>query len=174
MKLPSDFEANLAMDWRGSAVGTDWAPTPRRQYGWVHDVDGEYSTVTVDVRDASELVAYRDLAAWEAAYYARYEEIRDPEELTEFAYRRTWIDAQGRRTIEYARFIEEGCEPENRYVRVVEDGAYLIQVLLITEPGVSPKLVKAWLATFADEPLGTAPSKLGDRVFARIKLRGGC
>ncbi len=170
--VPADFTPEMTFDWRGGTIGTGWGRTPRRTHGWFHDVEHEYAGLTVELRDAAEL-AGRDLDAWGEAFLTRYDGL-DPDDRYMIAYQRVWRDAHDRRTLEYAVFMDQGCELENRYVRVVEDGPYLIQVTLTTPPGVSPALVRAWLAAFADAPLGAPPTRLGERRIAPITRHTGC
>jgi hypothetical protein len=86
-------------------------------------------------------------------------------------YRHAFIDARGRRQVEYAVLVRDGCEPTDSYVRYVEDGDALLEITLETFPD-SAALAGRWLAALFDAPLGPVPAT---RHLALLSTPGaGC
>lgn len=157
-------------------IGSGLATAPRQLAAFEYTGSGGWAGVSAAVRDASQLAHVRELAAWGEAVLVRFEStLRDERDPNRFAdpgrdvlpYHRAFIDERGRRNLEYAIYLRDGCEPHDRYVRFVEDGADLVQVTMTTVVGLDPALARPWLAAFIDAPFGGTQRILAQKMLGQ-------
>jgi hypothetical protein len=85
---------------------------------------------------------------------------------------RTWRTSDGRAT-EYARFIRDGCDPTDLYVRVSEKGGVLYRIELEVPAATPRKRVRPVLERFFDAALGPPDARGALAVPPRVP-RGPC
>jgi hypothetical protein len=179
---PAGFEPRERTRGLGHhSTGTGLAGSPRLVATYEYEHGDEYLHVEATARDASEFAHIDGLAVWAGSILLRYEPmLRDETRPNRFRridrdvipYKRAFFDARGRRNLEYAVFIYDGCDPSERYVRWVEDGPHLFEISIEGPPGSDPKLVRAAMKGFFDRSYGPGPGK---RVLAaRSRDHGPC
>jgi len=172
-KLPADFqpsrievEEGIKLERviaNGEMVSeTALSPSTIARYR-SHEVE-----VNVEADDPRELGrATGDLARWTERALNRDALTRD-----HVSSLRAWQGASGR-SLEYAHFIREGCDPQDVYVRLEERAGTLYVVRVSVPPGWSKQKVAPILEAFFDGPLGRPEEK---RVFAKAPspMTGPC
>jgi len=130
-----------------SQPGTEWAREPGLVAAYIHA--GEpYADLKVVVTDSQELALYRELERWGAAVMERYEPytpLDTPSDRRHAAFR-AFRDPRGRRAVE-VHVRSDGCDPEDRWFRVTEDGKALVHVTLSTPVGARRATINAWRQT---------------------------
>jgi len=109
--------------------------------------------VWVFATDAAELGRERSLDDWASAAVARYEGHTGGARQV-----RSWSDGL-RRSVEYAVFVRDGCEPSDRYVRITHHGESVMRVVVEVPPAEKHAVVAPLLERFFDRALGRPPSE---------------
>jgi hypothetical protein len=170
---PDGFSAGADSIMWATPTVVGWGAAPRVLGVYTNDTDDrDFTEVRVIARDAAQIVVAGEVDAWADAVLLRFEQAaRDTEDesrLSEhqeeaLAYRHAYVDAAGRRTLEYAVSVRDGCEHSDRYVRVVEQDGWLVEVTLETFAGADPAAIGSYLALFLDSPFGDGS---GQRLVA--------
>src|SRR5690606_21906179 len=140
---PKGFRASMIED----GVQTFTSFESSSEVVWANQIaryqsDDQRVDVTVFASDAAELGRDGDLTAWVHAAFARYEGESQPDETL-----RVWR-AGNRRSLEYASFVRDGCDPVDRYVRLTQDGGTLYRVMVEVPPGTERGAVGPLLKQF--------------------------
>ncbi|MBI3202162.1 MAG: hypothetical protein HYZ29_11510 [Myxococcales bacterium] len=115
--------------------------------------DDERVDVWVFATDAAELGREDSLDEWARAAVARYEGPGGSPRML-----RSWTDGL-RRSVEYAVFVRDGCEPSDQYVRVTRQGDSVMRVVVEVAPGEEHAVVAPLLERFFDRALGASPAR---------------
>ncbi|HEU0029660.1 MAG TPA: hypothetical protein VFQ53_03430 [Kofleriaceae bacterium] len=165
-KLPEGFSAE-------ESAATSYMPPPGSGLALAPRVLGEWNgpaRVRAVVRDSDEMAGFVKLEQWRDAILTRFEPmVRDgmrPDRIAASArrvmpYMRAFVDARGRRNLEYTILVRGGCDEADRHVRWIEDGKALVEID-IESLGIDVAQMRAWMTAWFDAPLSTsAPAERG-------------
>jgi hypothetical protein len=131
---------------------------PSDELGSAHQIrqfvsdDGSVD-VSVFASDPAELGHDRGTSRWTRAALDRYEGGAEG-----LARVKSWTRGQ-LRSLEYASFVRQGCEPVDRYVRITEKDGIVYRVVVEVPPGSERAFVQPLLQRFFDQPLGAPPAE---------------
>jgi hypothetical protein len=111
--------------------------------------------VLVFIEQSSEFEEASDLEEWGRMVARGHREHFDPDHRTpeDFEYR-TWLDDRGRRTLEMAVRIDDGCDPRDEYQHYTSDGPILYHLDLRVPIETPRKRVAPLRKAFFDTPFG--------------------
>ena len=147
---PPDADAPMGVaiervESEGEIVGESVLP-----FGTLVRYRDEETTVTVVTGDLDELPPRETpLSEWADAVLAR--DLGDSDEPAQA--QRSW-QRGAERSLEYAVFVRDGCDPVDVYARVTEHDGVLYRIEIVVAPGSPRSVVEPLLRVFLDAPLG--------------------